>query len=48
MCFTDSSITAKLDCVAFAEPEIGPVTSRAGANFGAPFALPAANLTASR
>jgi hypothetical protein len=44
VCFTDSSITAKLDCVAFDGAGNGSVTVPAGANFGAPFALPGANL----
>ena len=45
VCFTDSSITIKLDCVAFdgaGEPH--PSLVPAGANFGTPFALPGVNL----
>jgi hypothetical protein len=43
VCYTDSSITVPLDCVAFqgAMPIMVPF---AGAQFGAPFQLPGANL----
>jgi hypothetical protein len=44
VCFTDSSITVKLDCVAFDGAGGADVTEPAGANFGTPFALPGANL----
>ena len=44
VCFTDSSITVKLDCVAFDGAGDPSVTVPAGANFGTPFALPGVNL----
>jgi hypothetical protein len=44
VCFTDSSITVKLDCVAFDGTGGAGVTVPSGGNFGAPFALPGANL----
>jgi hypothetical protein len=44
VCYTDSSITVKLDCVAFDGAGGASVTVPSGANFGAPFALPGANL----
>jgi hypothetical protein len=44
VCFTDSSITVKLDCVAFDGTGVGDVTVPSGANFGTPFALPGLNL----
>jgi Ca2+-binding RTX toxin-like protein len=44
VCYTDSSITVKLDCVAFDGTGGVTVTVPAGANFGTPFALPGANL----
>jgi hypothetical protein len=43
ICYTDSSITVGLDCVAF-QGTMNPVTLPAGAAFGAPFALPGLNL----
>ena len=44
VCFTDSSITVKLDCVAFDGTGGAAVTVPSGANFGTPFALPGVNL----
>jgi hypothetical protein len=44
VCFTDTSIDVKLDCVAFDGSGPGGVTVPAGANFGSPFALPGPNL----
>ncbi len=43
VCYTDSSISVPLDCVAF-EGTMNPVTVPAAAQFGTPFALPGANL----
>jgi hypothetical protein len=43
VCYTDSSITVGLDCVAF-QGTMNPVTLPTGAAFGAPFALPGLNL----
>ena len=43
VCYTDSSITVKLDCVAF-QGTMNPVTVPSGANFGTPFALPGNDL----
>jgi hypothetical protein len=45
VCFTDSSIAIKIDCVAFDHPgDLNPFMLPAGANFGSPFILPGANL----
>jgi Ca2+-binding RTX toxin-like protein len=44
VCYTDSSITVKLDCVAFHGAGQVPVTVASGANFGTPFELPGPNL----
>jgi hypothetical protein len=44
VCFTDSSIAVKVDCVAFDGAGGGATTVPVGANFGTPFALPGANL----
>ena len=45
VCFTDSSITIKIDCVAFDHPgDLNPFKLPTGASFGSPFILPGANL----
>jgi hypothetical protein len=44
VCFTDTSIDVKLDCVAFDGVGGADVTVPTGAGFGSPFMLPGANL----